>query len=77
MVMLVLIGMVGCSKQGITVEDIKKEGTLLIGLSGDYPPFEFYKMVDGKEQLVGFDVMLGEKIAEELGVDVEFTIGTS
>lgn len=72
MVMLVLIGMVGCSKQGITVEDIKKEGTLLIGLSGDYPPFEFYKMVDGKEQLVGFDVMLGEKIAEELGVDVEF-----
>ncbi len=59
MIMLVFIGMVGCSKQGVSIEDIQKEGTLLIGLSGDYPPFEFYKMVDGKETLVGFDVMLG------------------
>ena len=29
-------------------------------------------MIDGKETLVGFDVMLAEKIAEELGVEVEF-----
>ncbi len=43
MIMLVFIGMVGCSKQGVSIEDIQKEGTLLIGLSGDYPPFEFYK----------------------------------
>lgn len=67
-----LVAVVGCSKQGILLEDIEKHGTLLIGVSGDYPPFEFYKMIDGKEVLVGFDIMLGEKIAEELGVEVEF-----
>ncbi len=72
MIMLVFIGMVGCSKQGVSIEDIQKEGTLLIGLSGDYPPFEFYKMVDGKETLVGFDVKKKKKIAEELGVEVKF-----
>ena len=70
--LLMLVGVVGCGQEGITVEDIQDEGTLLVGLSGDYPPFEFFKMVDGKEMLVGFDVMLAEKIAEELGVDVEF-----
>ena len=70
--MLMLVGVVGCGQQGISIEDIEKEGTLLVGLSGDYPPFEFYKMIDGKEILVGFDVMLAEKIAEELGVEVEF-----
>ena len=70
--MLMLVGVVGCGQQGISIEDIEKEGTLLVGLSGDYPPFEFYKMIDGKETLVGFDVMLAEKIAEELGVEVEF-----
>lgn len=70
--LLMLVGVIGCGQEGITVEDIQDEGTLLVGLSGDYPPFEFFKMVDGKEMLVGFDVMLAEKIAEELGVDVEF-----
>lgn len=70
--LLMLVGVVGCGQEGITLEDIKNEGTLLVGLSGDYPPYEFFKMVDGKEMLVGFDVMLAEKIAEELGVDVEF-----
>ena len=70
--MLMLVGVVGCGQQGISIEDIEKEGTLLVGLSGDYPPFEFYNMIDGKETLVGFDVMLAEKIAEELGVEVEF-----
>lgn len=67
-----LVGVVGCGQEGVTVEDIQSEGTLLVGLSGDYPPFEFFKMIDGKEALVGFDVMLAEKIAEELGVEVEF-----
>lgn len=70
--MLMLVGIIGCGQQGVTIEDIKSEGMLLVGLSGDYPPFEFYKMIDGKETLVGFDVMLAEAIAEELGVDVEF-----
>ena len=70
--MLMLVGIVGCSQEGVTVEDIQNEGVVLVGLSGDYPPFEFYKMINGQETLVGFDVMLAEKIADELDVEVEF-----
>lgn len=41
--LLMLVGVIGCGQEGITVEDIQDEGTLLVGLSGDYPPFEFFK----------------------------------
>lgn len=69
---LMLVGVVGCSQNGVSVESIEKNGSLLVGLSADYPPFESVKMIDGKETLVGFDVMLAEEIANELGVKVEF-----
>lgn len=69
---LMLVGVVGCSQQGITVDSIQKNGSLLVGLSPDYPPFESFKMIDGAETLIGFDVMLAEEIANELGVSVEF-----
>lgn len=70
--MLMIVGVVGCSQQGISVESIQSNGTLLVGLSADYPPFESIKMVNGVDALVGFDIMLAEEIAKELGVDVEF-----
>ncbi|GMA69270.1 glutamate ABC transporter permease [Leuconostoc litchii] len=47
---------------------IKKKGTLVIGLSADYAPFEFHATVDGRDQIVGFDVAIGKKLAKDLGV---------
>lgn len=50
-------------------DDSKKSQThLTIGLSADYPPFEYFK--DGK--IVGFDVDLLEAIASRLKMTVEF-----
>ena len=69
---LMLVGVVGCGQQGISIESIEKNGTLLVGLSADYPPFESHKMINGVDTLVGFDVMLAEEIANELGVKVQF-----
>ncbi|MFL2088716.1 ABC transporter substrate-binding protein/permease [Leuconostoc mesenteroides] len=47
---------------------IKKKGTLVIGLSADYAPFEFHATVNGRDQIVGFDVEMAKKIAKDLGV---------
>lgn len=48
--------------------DDQKSSTLIIGTSGDNPPFEFYQ--NGK--LVGFDIDLGRLLAQKLGREVQF-----
>ena len=52
-------------------DQIMDRGTLIVGLSPDYAPYEFYAEVDGKQQIVGFDISVAEKIAEDLGVDLK------
>jgi polar amino acid transport system substrate-binding protein len=51
------------------LEAIKKRGTLTVGTSSGYYPFE---MVDKKNELVGFDVDIAKAIAKELGVKLEW-----
>lgn len=46
----------------------KNESHLIIGVSADYPPFEYFS--DGK--VVGFDIELLEEIAKRLHLTVEF-----
>ena len=53
------------------VESIQKNGKLVLGTSADFPPFEWIVMKDGKEEIVGVDIELGQKIADELGVELE------
>lgn len=55
----------------LTVEDIVDKGKLIVGTNADYPPFQFHAIVDGKDEIVGFDIDLGKYIAEELGVEIE------
>ena len=38
------------------VDEIKKRGELVVGISGDYPPYESHKMTGGEDKIVGFDV---------------------
>jgi polar amino acid transport system substrate-binding protein len=61
----------GCSSapKATTVNDIKKAGVLKVGLSDDFPPFEYR---DDQNNLIGFDIDLSNKIAEKLGVKAEF-----
>lgn len=47
---------------------IKSTGVLKFALSGAYPPFSYY---DSKGQLVGFDVDIGNALAQQLGVKGE------
>ncbi|MEM1583406.1 MAG: transporter substrate-binding domain-containing protein [Nitrososphaerota archaeon] len=51
-------------------ENIQKRGTIIVGTSPDWPPFEFLDPQTG--QLTGFEVELMELIAERLGLKVEW-----
>lgn len=57
--------------ESYTLEGIKSKGKLIMGTSADYPPFEFHKMIDGKDTIVGFDIEIAKYIADELGVELE------
>ena len=70
------LGLVACSngsdENAITqLEEIKEKGKLVIATSADFPPYEFHKEIDGKDTIVGFEIMIAEEIAKELGVELE------
>ena len=60
------------SQAGDNLDAIKSAGVLKIGTEGTYAPFTFH---DGEGKLVGFDVEIGEAVAEKLGVKAEFIEG--
>ena len=48
------------------------EGKLILGTSADYPPFEFHMLDEnGKDVIVGIDVSVAQKIAEDMGLELE------
>lgn len=55
------------------LEKIKEKGTLVVATSPDYAPFEFQTLVDGKNEIVGADILLAQKLADELGVELEIS----
>lgn len=61
-VMVFSIVLTGCGKE--------KE-KLVMGTSADYPPFEFHAMIDGKDEIVGFDIEIAKYIADELDLELE------
>jgi amine acid ABC transporter, permease protein, 3-TM region, His/Glu/Gln/Arg/opine family len=62
----------GCQSTSTTkLDEIKKAGKIILGTSADYPPYEFIKMQDGKEQYVGFDIDVAQGIADKIGVELE------
>lgn len=48
---------------------IKQEGKFVVGLDDAFAPFGFR---NDKNELVGFDIDLGEALAERLGVEIEW-----
>lgn len=62
----------GGSGEKSALQEIKDSGVLTVALSPDFSPMEFVdSSKSGQEQYVGFDVMLAQFIAEELGVKLE------
>ncbi len=57
--------------EGGKLAEIKAEGKIVLGTAAGYPPFEFHKIIDGQDQIVGVDIEIAKRIAQELGVDLE------
>jgi polar amino acid transport system substrate-binding protein len=59
----------GQNKSANHLEQIKKNGTIKVGTSADYPPFE---SVDSSGNKVGFDIDLMTEIAKRMNVKLEW-----
>lgn len=49
-------------------KDLVSDGTIDLGTSADFPPYEFY---DG-DKIVGIDPEIAAKLSEKLGVEIKF-----
>lgn len=56
------------STRARTLDEIKKDGKIVIATEGAFPPFNFFR----GPQLTGFEVDIGEALAKKLGVRVEW-----
>ena len=79
-ILLFSLNLIGCSnsKNASTsneavssIEKIKDSGKIVLGTCADYPPYEFHKQIDGKDEIVGFDIDIAKEIAKDLGVKLE------
>ena len=57
---------------GENLDLVRSAGVLKIGTEGTYPPFTYH---DKAGKLVGFDVEIGEAVAQKIGVKAEFLEG--
>jgi amine acid ABC transporter, permease protein, 3-TM region, His/Glu/Gln/Arg/opine family len=62
---------VNAATEDATYDKVMKSGELVVGLSADYAPYEFHATVDGKDKIVGFDISIAQKIADDLGVKLK------
>jgi len=59
------------NEMSAVMKRVKESGKLVLGTSADYPPYEFHKAVNGKDEIVGFDIEVAREIAKDLGVTLE------
>lgn len=81
--LLAVMMLVGCTKGGApaptpttppaatdtSLKTVKDRGKLMVGMSGQYPPFAFR---EANGDLIGFDVEITTEVAKRLGVGVEY-----
>ena len=79
---MMTMSLVGCSSSNgeedksevaDKLQQIKDAGVLKVGTSAEYSPYEFHKVVDGDDQIVGFDNFMVQEMAKDMGVKVEYT----
>lgn len=63
---LVLTACVSTSNTFDFIIDESFDGFITLGTSADYPPYEWLKEVDGKQQVVGIDIEIAKEIAKSL-----------
>ena len=68
----ILLSLVLCLGIFAGCSDNSSADKLILGTSADYPPFEFHMLdEDGNDVIVGIDVSVAQKIAADMGVELE------
>src|SRR5262245_52964745 len=65
---LLALTALGAAAQADVLDDVKKRGTLIVGVKPDYKPFGFRDPSGG---LIGFEPDLAADVAKKLGVKLE------
>jgi len=63
-----LLCIAACGTHSRTLDEIKRDGKIIIATEGAYPPFNYFQ----GPKLVGFEVELGDAIAKKMGLAVEW-----
>ena len=70
--LMVAGGLAGCgTKENTAYNKIKSEKTLTMGTSADFAPFEFPVVKNDKKTYNGFDIMVANQIAKDMGVKLK------
>lgn len=67
-ILVAVIALLGISLMAGILDEIKARGYIIMGTEATFPPFEFR---NEKNEVVGFDIDIGRKIAEALGVELK------
>lgn len=63
------VGLAGAAADARSLDDVIKAGTIRVGINPNFPPMSSY---GDNNELQGFDIDIGNKIATALGVKAEF-----
>lgn len=69
--LLILLASQVAQAKNITYERINASGVLVVGMSGEQPPFNF---VSNKETVIGYDMDLAAALAKSLGLEVRIEL---
>ncbi|MDR1568458.1 MAG: transporter substrate-binding domain-containing protein [Streptococcaceae bacterium] len=78
--LITIVGLSACGKSSDkkvsstdtkVLNQVKKDGKLTVATSADFPPFEFQILKDGKNQIIGADIDMAQKIADKLNLKLE------
>ncbi len=64
-----LVGSFGWATKFRTFAEIQNSGKIVIGTEGAFPPFNYF---DEKNNLVGFDIDIGNALAKQMGLEPEW-----
>jgi polar amino acid transport system substrate-binding protein len=67
LILLISISFTSCSKNDNTVDSIKEKGEIIMATEATFEPFEYRE----NGEIIGIDIEIAEKIAEELGVELK------
>ncbi|UHA73598.1 transporter substrate-binding domain-containing protein [Paenibacillus sp. 481] len=67
---IIMALLVGCSTKDQAAGGATEKKKIVLGTSADYPPYEFHKTVNGKDEIVGFDISIAKEIAKDMGAEL-------